>query len=181
MKEIKFKLLKDLPLIKAGVISTYNPSTFQYCFLNDTGQEYYLSEEYITKCPDWFEEIKEPKMVWQKSENRETETQWFSSVKQALQFSKHLKASALLRAAIERVNVANGNWKPDWKNGLQIKKCFYYNIKENSIDSFDSASYRIMPDCYYFGEEIGRNTIYAVFNELGKDYIQIIKDFLMID
>ena len=198
--ERKFRLLKDLPNIKAGEISYYHNNLFKFKTLSDNYVAFNFSE--LLDAPDWFEEIKEPEMVWQKPEmNKETASTlyyvsdddniytgfniteqtitWFSSKEQAETFAKHLKAGALLRAAIERVNVANGNWKPDWGDFNQIKYNIIYAYETLSITKTSHRT-KQLPDCYYFGEEIGRNTVYSVINELGKDYMQTIKDFLMI-
>jgi hypothetical protein len=193
--ERKFRLLKDLPNIKAGEISYYHNNLFKFKTLSDNYVAFNFSE--LLDAPDWFEEIKEPEMVWQKPEmNKETASTlyyvsdddniytgfniteqtitWFSSKEQAETFAKHLKAGALLRAAIERVNVANGNWKPDWGNEKQIKHLIGFNNGNVLETQFFNS--RMHPDCYYFGYGQANN----VALELGDNATQTIKDFLMI-
>lgn len=194
----RFKLLQPVGEIPAGTIAEVQPNNM----LTFAGKytEYSLFASHAADNADWYQEITEPEMVWQKPENlrqnywcfnqvgtiyqddeiAENEIQWFSSEQQATQFAKHLEAAALLRAAIERVNVANGNWKPDWSDNNQDKRFLGFFPNTQIIGSFSvgqNALLKLYPDCYYFGE----NTFDAVIAELGNNATQIIKDFLMID
>jgi hypothetical protein len=49
----KFKLLKDLPGIKAGTIAEWNGMLEEYVFASAVG----YTEEEMKKYPDWFQEI----------------------------------------------------------------------------------------------------------------------------
>jgi hypothetical protein len=199
--ERKFRLLKDLPFADAGTIGEYKGFlTNAYVFSKNEDAERceIIDIDSIINAPDgWFEEIKEPEMVWQKPEmNKEAASTlyyvsddddiytgcniteqtitWFSSKEQAEQFAKHLRAGALLRAAIERVNVANGNWKPDWEDKQNAKAVLA--IINNELTESYNYTIREWPNCYYFHPI----SYQMVLQTLGDNATQIIKDFLMI-
>ena len=197
--ERKFKLLKDLPFAKAGAVSIMESTIYKFSDDNRFYHRIFIDE--IEACPDWFEEITQSEMVWQKPEAGDAvwfidgigrganphnyrpdmldhaNNTAFYSEKQCLQFIKYLKAGAILRAAIERVNVTNGNWKPDFLDGSQSKAYFILICGKEDVDIDFVDIEKFMPDCYYFCPSKQKQ----VLTELGQNATQIIKDFLMID
>ena len=197
----KFRLLKNLPSVSAGAISSYLTDG-EIIFTHRNGERSsIIGIQEIEENPDWFEEIIEPEMVWQKPTSdifygishegevvgisrfsdkvKISNFQWFASQNQSRIFIKHLKAGALIRAAIERANVANNNWKPDWMDNNQGKRFLGYFPNTQLIGSFTvghNALLKLYSDCYYFAFD----SFDSVLTELGDKATQIIKDFLMI-
>lgn len=56
----KYRLLKDLPWCKAGVIAYKESERHKYCI----GEVLYVPDEYVQDKPEWFEEVEEEDYRW---------------------------------------------------------------------------------------------------------------------
>ena len=62
--------------------------------------------------------------------------------------SKHYDKILIFRKLLEVADYINGDWKPDWKNKIQIKHFISYNHENKKLNIFDSGYTNLNAPCF---------------------------------
>ena len=62
--------------------------------------------------------------------------------------SRHLQKCVTFRKLLEVADYLNGDWKPDWKNKIQIKHFISYNHENKKLNIFDSGYTNLNAPCF---------------------------------
>ena len=152
----RYKLLKDLPFVKAGeILEIYHSDDKKYLHIfNENKEEIYKIKvgDFVDRIHnEWFEELNEYYYIESKGDIEYTRYEWskdaveprklignyFEAHKEAIKYLAYLKAKQVIKQDTK-------GFKPDWNDKDEIKYWGYWNFYQNKPDyDYDYGAKRV--------------------------------------